>query len=324
MINRKKFLAELGKLLTFMFDEDRQTALSMYEEMFQQTDDEEGLLKLLVSPTRQAVILARSYNAKERDLTVRSRTGEGDADVDSSRAPEFVLAIRKIAAKAAKTLPQTEYRSAWGNRRTETDSGADAAEKTEQTADGKDDGEYSFDKEALKEITLHKEDDPAEAEETEKSWGDFFMESFTAENRSDAVPADAPADKVTAENGAGRKAPEPDEEREEMKIGLLILYILLAVPVTAIGVLLLLIPAVLFLGLAFALISFGVQTVTAAFGGFAVFADIMIVLGGALVVLSVGVFALWVFLWFIGTAIVNLINGAICLGEKFCISGGEQ
>lgn len=29
-INKQKFLAELGKLLTFMYDEDRQTALAMY------------------------------------------------------------------------------------------------------------------------------------------------------------------------------------------------------------------------------------------------------------------------------------------------------
>ena len=33
-INKQKFLAELGKLLTFMYDEDRQDALAMYARMF--------------------------------------------------------------------------------------------------------------------------------------------------------------------------------------------------------------------------------------------------------------------------------------------------
>ena len=39
--------------------------------MFDETADEQGLLQLLVSPTRQAVVLARSYDAKHRDEAIR-------------------------------------------------------------------------------------------------------------------------------------------------------------------------------------------------------------------------------------------------------------
>ena len=58
-INKQKFLAELGKLLTFMYEEDRQTALAMYVKMFEDAEDERALLQALISPTRQAVIVAR-------------------------------------------------------------------------------------------------------------------------------------------------------------------------------------------------------------------------------------------------------------------------
>ena len=54
-INKQKFLAELGKLLTFMYEEDRQSALAMYAKLFDNARDEQSLLQFLVSPTRQAV-----------------------------------------------------------------------------------------------------------------------------------------------------------------------------------------------------------------------------------------------------------------------------
>ena len=112
-IEKRKFLAELGRLLTFMYEEDRQTALSMYENIFDSTDDSEGLRRILVSPTKQAVIIARCYNAKERDLSVRSASGEGVADVDSSDTPRFVKAIQEIAASANALQSVREDAGKW-------------------------------------------------------------------------------------------------------------------------------------------------------------------------------------------------------------------
>ena len=40
VINRRKYLAELGKLLTFMYEEDRQEALALYEQLFDAAIDE--------------------------------------------------------------------------------------------------------------------------------------------------------------------------------------------------------------------------------------------------------------------------------------------
>ena len=96
-INRQKFLAELAKLLTFMYEEDRRYALEMYERMFDIAEDnEQWLLQNLMSPTRQAVIIARSYDAKERKLSVAAEWREDEEEDPGSETPPFVLAINKI------------------------------------------------------------------------------------------------------------------------------------------------------------------------------------------------------------------------------------
>ena len=95
-INRQKFLAELAKLLSFMYEEDRRYALDMYERMFDIAEgSEQWLIQNLMSPTRQAVLIARSYNAKERKLSVSAEWKEEEED-QSKETPPFVLAINKI------------------------------------------------------------------------------------------------------------------------------------------------------------------------------------------------------------------------------------
>ena len=96
-INRQKFLAELAKLLTFMYEEDRRYALDMYERMFDIAEgDEQWLIQNLMSPTRQAVIIARAYDAKERKLSVAAEWREDGEENQNGETPPFVLAINKI------------------------------------------------------------------------------------------------------------------------------------------------------------------------------------------------------------------------------------
>ena len=97
VINRQKFLAELAKLLSFMYEEDRRYALDMYERMFDIAEgSEQWLIQNLMSPTRQAVIIARSYNAKERKLSVSAEWKEEEEEDQGGETPPFVLAINKI------------------------------------------------------------------------------------------------------------------------------------------------------------------------------------------------------------------------------------
>ena len=107
-INRHNFLAELSKLLTFMYEEDRLTALNMYEDIFQSCQDEQQLVHHLVSPTRQAVILARAYDSKERMLHVDTRSKKSDLYEDEEdMVPGFVLAIEKIRSGRNTRAPCT-------------------------------------------------------------------------------------------------------------------------------------------------------------------------------------------------------------------------
>ena len=83
-----------------MYEEDRQTALAMYNRMFDEAESEQALLQYLVSPTRQAVILARAYNAKERKLQVHAQSRDEYEQV-SDETPDFVLAINKLQEEAS-------------------------------------------------------------------------------------------------------------------------------------------------------------------------------------------------------------------------------
>ena len=98
-INKQKFLAELGKLLTFMYDEDRQDALAMYARMFDAAPDEQTLIQFLVSPTRQAVVIARAYNARERKLQVNTTARDGRYDEEEG-TPDYVRAISALEDEA--------------------------------------------------------------------------------------------------------------------------------------------------------------------------------------------------------------------------------
>ena len=85
------------------------------------------------------------------------------------------------------------------------------------------------------------------------------------------------------------------------------------------GILLLIVPTLLFLVLSGLIITGGVMAVTSAFGsGIAVFADIMVIIGMAFILLALGLLALWIAVWLVGGAMVGLVRGLIHLGGKWC------
>ena len=108
------------------------------------------------------------------------------------------------------------------------------------------------------------------------------------------------------------------QPRRKAKVFALIVYILFAIPITLAAIAILLVPALLFLALSVGSIICGVVTVSAAFSGFAVIADIMVVLGLALVLFALGLLFLWTAIWFIGGAIVGVVHGVAALCEKWC------
>ena len=345
-----------------MYEEDRQTALAMYNQLFDEVDDEQGLLQLLVSPTRQAVVIARSYNAKERKLQVHAQSREESETASDGAAPEFMGVIESIREEAlSRQAPKTAEVSADQFSMFEDDFFAPTPETPAAPAEAEPEAPAE---EAAVEAPA--EASPAEAAETEAEAAeaeapapaasvdevDAFIADFSipadqqefapeaGEQTAPAEPAE-PAQpeeaEAPAESDEDDSAPivieeEDDDEYDDEyyddeeyepvrkpRVFLLILYILLAVPVGLLGILLLIVPTLLFLVLSGLIITGGVMAVTSAFGsGIAVFADIMVIIGMAFILLALGLLALWIAVWLVGGAMVGLVRGLIHLGGKWC------
>ena len=345
-INKQKFLAELGRLLTFMSEEDRQEALTLYAKMFDDVTDEQALLQSLLSPTRQAVIIARAYDANARKLQARAKSRR-DEDEEDDNTPDFVLAILHVYEECVPLLPEEEV--------PEEDSVmADQFSLFED--DGRPTEESVYEETFVLHETPEVQPQPEAAEEALPEEGEALSPAPEAEAAAETAEepdevdsfianfsiqdneiAEAPA-KSTPLVVEERRIDSVDEEEEvralvedlldeaeedvvlvrKPRVVLLVLFVLLALPLTLLAVGLLLIPTLLSLVLAAVMIAAGCAGLIAAFGGFPVLADILVVLGCAIIALALGLLLLWLFIWFVGTAIGGLIRGVIRLGGSWC------
>ncbi len=369
IINKQKFLAELGRLLTFMYEEDRQTALAMYSKMFDDAVEEQALLQFLVSPTRQAVVLARSYDAKERKLQVHTQSREEEPDYSdyNNQFPPFILAIDDLQQSAAAKgifSPAQDLPAVDENQFSLFDdlsAPADEAEPAPVADSASEDLEQPQD---LSPEPASEKDPVSEfADAVDAFLADFsiaggelissrsYKEPSEQTPPEEAEPSQEPDEDQQPfhlEDFARPKEPageEPDEEgrpeageivsaQEEIflqagedqapamvrkaKVFPLILYIIFSIPITLLLAALLLIPTLFSLSFAVSFVSAGVLVLTGAFAGFSIFADLMVILGLALVLLAIGLLFTWLFIWFIGGAIAGLIRGVIRLGGKWC------
>ena len=388
IINRRKYLAELGKLLTFMYEEDRQEALALYEQLFDDAVDETELIRFLGSPTKQAVAVAHAYNASNRKLAVTSQTGAEYADVSGKDVPPFVQTINSFFNEAEKLgiingtedIPEdlfTEDEPISQEEDNEEISGSESREETteetsaetEEVTDGgltdlPDEAQEFIDsvsaeeelqalfaapaenaEEAGEDSAQEEPEEEVPAEnfvldlgpvpEPERSDPDQINEVMAAfREKDEAKPAAALETEQTTLSefeGLGleeatpwRRSSAEDSATGKANLPIMICYLIASVPITAAGVLILLIPALFFFALSVACGIFAFYTAGSAFGNFAVFADIMVVLGGALVFAALSLFFFWIFLWFIIGAIAGLINFSIRLGQKICFKEGKQ
>ena len=379
-INKQKFLAELGKLLTFMYEEDRQRAMGLYSRMFEEAGDEQALIQTLISPTRQAVVVARAYNSNLGRLSLNAETKAAPEDRDENGVPDYVQAIEKVreqawaaigvpaAAEEAEEAPaeteeaeeapaeveEAEEAPAEAEEAEEApaeaeeveEAPAEAEEAEEAPAEAEEAEEAPAETEEAEEApaeTEEVEEAPAEAEEVEEAPAEAeeAEEAPAAAEEAEEAPAAAEPDKSAHEGiefftlpEEGKETPQSDtlldentfnidsdalrKPRRKAKPFALILYILLAIPLTICAIAVLLVPAILFLALSVAAIICGVVLVSTAFKGFPVFADIMVVLGVSLVLFALGLLFLWTSIWFIGGAIVGVVHGVAVLCEKWC------
>ena len=366
-INKQKFLAELGKLLTFMYDEDRQDALGMYARMFDAAPDEQALIQFLVSPTRQAVVIARAYNARERKLQVNATARDGRYDEEEG-TPDYVRAISALEDEALSRkiimpeVPEDQF-TLFADGIHPVELGADeedgtadeapvpAVDETAAPAPAPEDAEEEAEEpEETETVTVEAESVELEGKVDDV---DAFLSDFSiaGDELSEADSADAdeqPTEQTpvrvmpdasgkepefvfdavddlprqtpprTKKPAASSSAPAVELTERRAIVPLLILYIIIAIPVVALCVLILLVPTLFFLAMSVGAVVLGCMALSSAFGAFTIFADVMVVLGAALVVLALGLLFLWIFVWFVGGAIAGLINEIIKLGGKWC------
>ena len=343
-INKQKFLAELGKLLTFMYEEDRQRAIELYSRMFEEADDERALLQSLVSPTRQAVIVARAYNSNLGRLSLNPTGKAAPEDLDENGVPDYVQAIEGVReqAWAAQGIPAARaHREAEPAEESESEeaeseeaesaeeSAAEPAEKSEsetpeaESADSEEaePAEESEEAESAEESAAEPPEAPAAEAEEEKGEKLEGIEYFTMPEAGRETPVSETGAALLDENSFNVNSDGLKKTRRKPRVFLLILYILLAIPLTVCAVAVLLVPALLFLALSVAAIICGVvlvSTVISSIAALALLSDIMVMLGLALVLFALGLLFLWTAIWFVGGAIVGLVHGVAMLCDKWC------
>ena len=351
-----------------MYEEDRLRALELYSRMFEEAGDESALIQSLLSPTRQAVVVARAYNVNLGKLSVTSEKKAAPEDRDENGVPDYVQAIEAVRAAAFARQPapapktaeetneavpaeeapeETEETAPAEEAAGETEETApaeEAAGETEETAPAAEAAGETEETAPAAEAAGEPEETAPAAEAAEETEGTAPAEDAKAEEPEETAPAaeaNAPAENRTQENIEFFSMPEEGKEEEnegardgesafnidtdlmrqprrKAKVFALIVYILFAIPITLAAIAILLVPALLFLALSVGSIICGVVTVSAAFSGFAVIADIMVVLGLALVLFALGLLFLWTAIWFIGGAIVGVVHGVAALCDKWC------
>ena len=280
----------------------------MYGELFNEAADEAELSAFLGSPTRQAVALARAYNSKERKLQINStsRADELYTDEIGDETPAFVQIVEQLREEAEKRgllTRKAEKRSVWSDAPADLDPEIPFIPSIPTESEPQ---------------TPEKPDDTLEYVEPDDS-------EFTFDDLPPVPAENGDVDEIEEETPVvyARRGREESEPLRKLNVPLAVLYAIIAVPVTVLIACILLIPTFASLGLSGLCLFVGFKVVLAAFAGFSMFSDIMVVLGSGVILLALGLLFLWLFIWFIGGAIAGVINAAIKLGGKWCSKEAE-
>lgn len=363
-------MAELSKLLAFMFKEDKEDILAQYNKMLDESDDEQALLESFGSPTKLAVTISRTYKRSERKLAV-----EADSKEDKPAETEHIFVTPVKKEKTAEVNTGLSYADIIEEIRREKaeEEGVEYKpmffDEPEQPADEEtvqpepeteEDGtQIASDEEStvvepeteapVSEETENEEksDETAPEEETQPEEADEADEKPAEEAASDKAPVieTTEADRQTEETETAETGEEPAdvapaedsyapelvfEELESIEIpeettryktnvALLILYLIFAIPISAVLIVLALAVAVVLVALGVSLIMIGVEAIGFAFAKLVIFADIMLCAGAVLIAFAVALILLWIGVLVLVRGISGIVRGAKALGRSFCV-----
>lgn len=230
-------MAELSKLLAFMFKEDKEDILAQYNKMLDEAEDEQAMLESFGSPTKLAVTISRTYNRAERKLAVASDAKDGAAAEQTEavsapvpaapkapeakpevKAPEAGMSYADIIEEIRREKAETEgieYKPIFFNEpepapiapeAEETEEPEEAAEEQVEAEAEPEEKEEAADTEAELEEPAPAEE-KAESEETEPEQTEEAEDTAEAEPEPEEQPEEEPEESEEAE--------EPEEAEEE-------------------------------------------------------------------------------------------------------------
>ena len=340
-------MAELSKLLAFMFKEDKEDILAQYNKMLDESDDEQALLESFGSPTKLAVTISRTYKRSERKLAV-----EADSKEDKPAETEHIFVTPVKKEKTAEVNTGLSYADIIEEIRREKaeEEGVEYKpmffDEPEQPADEEtvqpepeteEDGtenEEKSDETVPEEETQPEEADEADEKPAEEAASDEapVIETTEADRQTEetetAETGEEPADVAPVEEN---DAPElvfeelesieiPEETtRYKTNVALLILYLIFAIPISAVLIVLALAVAVVLVALGVSLITIGVEAIGFALAKLVIFADIMLCAGAVLIAFAVALILLWIGVLVLVRGISGIVRGAKALGRSFCV-----
>lgn len=350
VIDRQKYVAELGKLLSGMAPQDREAVLRGVNARFDEEGDDAAVIASLGSPTFAAVSVLRGYTPPEEGASDSVPMPEPrrtrpepkpvgpepiEPEPEEPEAPEEAGPEEPEAesAEADEPSPVEPVPEAESTEPAEPAPEPEAPPAEPETGPEPEPEQPEIPAEPAEPETA---EEPAEAEAPEDAVGPAEEPEEPDEPEESGTEAEGPGEPA----GTG-EAEEPEEAEEnpdlppfwggppelpkppKAKVGLLILYIILGV---AVGLPLTVLFACVALGIfgcGGALIAAAALLVSFCFLGMGVVADILLLAGAALVLAALGLLLLFFAVWFFIRCVVGFVNLILRKGREWCYDHGE-
>jgi hypothetical protein len=345
VIDRQKYVAELGKLLSGMAPQDREAVLRGVNARFDEEGDDAAVIASLGSPTFAAVSVLRGYTPPEegasdsvpmpepRRAKPEPKPAEpepiepGEPETPEEAEPEEAETESAEADEPSPIEPAPEAESAEPAAPEEPAAEPEAAAPAEP--------------ETIPEPEPESEQPEIPAEPAEPEAAEEPEEAEAPEDESEPAeePEEAETEPVEIEEFAETVEPEEAEENPDLppfwggppelpkppkaKVGLLILYIILGVVVGLPLTVLFACVALGIFGCGGALIATAALLVSFCFLGMSVVADILLLAGAALVLAALGLLLLFFAVWFFIRCVVGFVNLILRKGREWCYDHGE-
>lgn len=350
VIDRQKYVAELGKLLSGMAPQDREAVLRGVNARFDEEGDDAAVIASLGSPTFAAVSVLRGYTPPEEgasDSVPMPEPRRAKPEPKPAEPEPIEPEPEEPAAPEEAEPEEPEAESAEADEPS-PDEPVPEAESTEPAEPAPEPETPPAEPETEPEPEPEQPEIPAEPAEPEPA-----EEPAEAEAPEDAVGPAEESEEPDEPEEPGTEAEEPEEPAEtdeaeepeeaeenpdlppfwggppelpkppKAKVGLLILYIILGV---AVGLPLTVLFACVALGIfgcGGALIAAAALLVSFCFLGMGVVADILLLAGAALVLAALGLLLLFFAVWFFIRCVVGFVNLILRKGREWCYDHGE-